>query len=115
MDQRGRPMKAVAAATSADDVADLIQDVYLANGLLADEVERIRGGRSSVDHATIERLSRMADTLRPGAAARARLSELDAQLVLAGTAIWVCRREAAAVAAGHEPYRWDSTIGEAQP
>lgn len=113
MDQQGRRIQSV-DATSADDVADLIQEVYVANGLLAHEVERIRGAHTSVDHATIERLSRMTDTLRPGAAARARLSELDAQLVLAGTAIWVSRREADALAAEGEPFRWDSPAGEAR-
>jgi hypothetical protein len=72
-------------------VADLLDEVYAANGLLADEIDRILGSRAAVSQSTIDLFTRLADRLQPGATARSRLSSLDPCLVLAGTRVWMAR------------------------
>ena len=73
-------------------VADLLETVYAANGRMASEVDLILGSRAAVSQATVERFVRLADELRPGAAARAELAQLDPDLLMAGTSLWMRRR-----------------------
>ena len=91
-----------------EQVADLLDEVFAANGLLGDEVDRIVGVRSSVSQITIDRFARLADLLRQGAQARAQLSDLDPARVLAGTKVWMARNRdrAAGSASGPALGRW---------
>ena len=75
-----------------DQVADLLATVAAANGLIAAEADRLSNSRAAVSLATLERLTTLTDELRPGAEARAVLSELDPDLLLAGTSVWLARR-----------------------
>lgn len=96
-------------ASSPKDVADLLDVVAQANDRLAAEVDRILGTRAAVSDITVNRLVKLADELRPGAAARAELralSELDTGLLLAGMSCWLDRRRAASPAAALAAQRW---------
>ncbi len=88
MDSIGHPI-----ATAAQ-VADLLAAVAAANGRIAAEADRSAGSRAAVSLATIDRLTRLADELRPAAAARAQLAQLDPELLLTGTSVWLGRRRA---------------------
>ena len=92
------------------DVADLLDVVAEANDRLAFEVDRLLGKRAAVSDTTVDRLVRLADELRPGAAARAELralSELDTELLLAGMACWLDRRRGTSSgAAARAAHRW---------
>lgn len=79
---------------SPNDVAmvvDLLNTVYQANERMAVELDRLTASRSSVSDADVQAFLRLADELRPGAAARARLAELDNDLQVAGAAEWIAR------------------------
>jgi hypothetical protein len=97
--------------TTADQVADLLATVADANGRIAAEADRISNSRAAVSVATVNRLTRLADGLRPGARARAQLAEIDPDLLLAGTSVWLTRRRqapasGAASAAARAAARW---------
>lgn len=87
-------MRPSAPVTTAEQVADLLAAVAAANGLMAVETDRITSSRATVSLATLDRLTRLTAELRPGAQARAQLSELDPELPLAGTSVWLARRRA---------------------
>jgi hypothetical protein len=105
MDERRQP---IGDDCTVEQVADLLDEVYAANGLLADELDRILGSRAAVSQSTIDRFTRLADQLRPGARARAQLSDLDTSRVLAGTKIWMARNRgrSANTASGRAASRW---------
>ena len=107
MDERRQP---IGDDCTVEQVADLLDEVYAANGLLADEMDRILGSRAAVSQSTIDRFTRLAHQLRPGARARARaqLSDLDPSRVLAGTKIWMARNRgrSANTASGRAASRW---------
>ncbi len=93
--------------TTAEQVADLLDVVSEANVRIAAEADRIVNSRVAVSQATVDRLTQLADHLRPGAAARVQLSTLDPSLLLAGTSVWLKRRRRctdSAVARAHA--RW---------
>lgn len=95
-------MQPSASVTTADQVADLLAAVAAANGRIAAEADRIASSRAAVSLSTIDRLTRLADDLRPGAEARAELSRIDPELLLAGTSVWLPRRRhATATPAAH--------------
>ena len=82
-------------ATTPMDVADLLDVIAQANCRLTSEVDRLQGTRAAVRGTTVERLLRLADDLRLGAAARAELSvlaDLDTDVLLAGMSEWLLRR-----------------------
>lgn len=81
----------LAPVVTAEQVADLLEAVAAANDCMAAEAARIAGAQAAVTQATVDRLTRLADQLRPGANARAQLAELEPQLLLAGTALWLRR------------------------
>ncbi|WP_375504475.1 hypothetical protein [uncultured Jatrophihabitans sp.] len=94
---------------TVDLVADLLATVAAANGLIAAEADRISNSRAVVSLATLERLATLTAELRPGAEARAVLAELDPDLLLAGTSVWLARRRSAAAgpsAAARAATRW---------
>jgi hypothetical protein len=80
-------------ALSVEQVADLLDEVYAANGLLAEEMDRISSSRAAVSQATVDRFLRLAEQLRDGAQARATQSDLDPSLLLAGASAWRARRQ----------------------
>lgn len=84
---------------TAEQVADLLETVYTANGRMAAEVDLILGSRAAVSPSTVDRFARLADELRPAAAARAELAALESDLLKAGTALWMRRRRTAAATA----------------
>jgi acyl-CoA reductase-like NAD-dependent aldehyde dehydrogenase len=84
----------IATVTTATQVADLLAAVAAANGRLAAEADRIANSRAAIRLATIDRLTRLGDDLRPAATARAQLAQLDPELLLAGTSVWLARRRA---------------------
>jgi hypothetical protein len=102
----------VHSAPTVEQVADLLDEVYAANGLLAEEVDRIIGSRAAVSQATVERFARLAEQLRGGAQARATLSALDPALLLAGASAWTARRHArdSATAARRAAARWSGEV-----
>jgi hypothetical protein len=73
-------------------VVDLIEVVYQANGRMAAALDRLTASRASVSDACIEAFLRLAEDLRPGAAARARLACVDNETQIAGAAAWIARR-----------------------
>lgn len=73
-------------------VVDLLNTVYQANERMAAELDRLTASRSSVSDADVQAFLRLADELRPGAAARSRLAELDNDLQVAGAAEWIAQR-----------------------
>jgi hypothetical protein len=89
-------MQPSAPVTTADQVADLLAAVAAANGRIATEADRITTSRAAVSLSTIDRLTRMADDLRPGVEARGQLAQIDPELLLAGTSVWLSRRRDAA-------------------
>jgi hypothetical protein len=105
MDERWQP---IGCDCTVEEVADLLDEVYAANGLLADELDCILGSRAAVSQGTIDRFTRLADRLRPGARARAQLSGLDPSRVLAGTKVWMARNHerSANSASGRAASHW---------
>ena len=91
---------------SAEQVADLLETVYAANGRMASEVDLILGSRAAVSQATVDRFARLADELRPGAAARAALAAIDPDLLMAGTSLWMRRRRETGTAGARAAVRW---------
>lgn len=79
-------------ALTVDQVADLLAMVAAANGRISAEADLITNSRAAVSLATLDRLSKLTAELRPGAEARAVLSDLDPDLLLAGTSVWLARR-----------------------
>lgn len=89
-------------ATTPKDIADLLDVVAQANSRLTSEVDRLLGSRAAVSGTTVDRLLRLADDLRPGAAARTELSalaDLDTDVLLAGMSEWLLRRRCPSTAA----------------
>ena len=89
-------------AATPKDVADLLDVVARANSRLTSEVDRLLGSRAAVSGTTVDRLLRLADDLRPGAAARTELSalaDLDTDVLLAGMSEWLLRRRCPSTAA----------------
>lgn len=72
----------------SERVADLLEVLHVANGLMGAEIDRLLGSRASVSPATVECLGRLAAELRPGAAAKARLAAIDLEVLLAGARVW---------------------------
>jgi hypothetical protein len=89
-------MQPTAPAPTVEQVADMLATLAAANGLIAAEADRLSTSRAAVSLATLDRLTALTAQLRPGAEARAVLSELDPELLLAGTSMWLTRRRAAA-------------------
>jgi hypothetical protein len=81
-------------AAAAGQVADLLDTVHEANARIAAEIDRVIGCRAAVSQTTIDRFIRLAAQLSPGNRARAALSELDPDLLLAGVSVWTARRRA---------------------
>jgi hypothetical protein len=82
-------------ATTPKDLADLLDVIAQATCRLTSEVDRLQGRRAAVRGTTVERLVRLADDLRPGAAARAELpvlADLDTDVLLAGMSESLLRR-----------------------
>ena len=89
-------------AATPKDVADVLDVVAQANSRLTSEVDRLLGSRAAVSGTTVDRLLRLADDLRPGAAARTELSaltDLDTDVLLAGMSEWLLRRRCPSTAA----------------
>jgi hypothetical protein len=75
-----------------EHVVALLEVVYQANGRMAAELDRLAASRASVSDASVTVLLRLAEDLRPGAAARERLAELEQEVQVAGAAEWIARR-----------------------
>jgi hypothetical protein len=75
-----------------EHVVALLEVVYQANGRMAAELDRLAASRASVSEASVIGLLRLAEDLRPGAAARAQLAELEHEVQIAGAAEWIARR-----------------------
>jgi hypothetical protein len=75
-----------------EHVVALLEVVYQANGRMAAELDRLASSRTSVSEASVTGLLRLAEDLRPGAAARTQLAALDQELQVAGAAEWIARR-----------------------
>lgn len=87
----GHAGRTAAPEPTAEQVADLLEAVADANGWMAIELDGTLSSRAAVSQATVDRFSRLAEQLRPGASARARLSNLDPGLLLAATSVWMSR------------------------
>lgn len=107
-------MQPTTPPVTVDQVADLLTTVAAANGLVAAEADRISSSRAAVSLATLERLTRLTAELRPGAEARALLSELDPDLLLAGTSVWLARRRSAAASHSTDSRSADSRSAAAR-
>ena len=92
MNASSDPGQAAADRAQIEHVVALLEVVYRANGLLAAELDRLASSRASVSDASVTGLLRLAEDLRPGAAARAHLAALDPELQVAGAAEWIARR-----------------------
>ncbi len=96
----------VSAVMTAQQVADLLEAVLTANGHIAAEAARIADSDQLVSQAIVDGLISLGQRLRPGAEARARLGATDPQLLLAGTAVWLARKQGSGSAAGRARFRW---------
>lgn len=92
MNASSDPGQAAADRTQIEHVVALLEVVYRANGVLADELDRLASSRASVSDAGVAGLLRLAEDLRPGAAARAQLAAFDPELQVVGAAEWIARR-----------------------
>ena len=90
-DRAGHAGRTAVPEPMAEQVADLLEAVADANGWMAIELDGILSSRATVSQATVDRFGRLAEQLRPGASARARLSNLDPDLLLAATSLWLSR------------------------
>lgn len=86
------PRQAATDPTQIEHVVALLEVVYRANGLLATEVDRIASSRAAVSDASVIGLLRLAEDLRPGAAARSQLAAFDPEVQVAGAVEWIARR-----------------------
>lgn len=102
----GHAGRTAAPEPTAEQVADLLEAVADANGWMAIELDGILSSRATVSQATVDRFSRLAEQLRPGASARARLSNLDPDLLLAATSLWMSRRQPVPSATARAQTRW---------
>lgn len=84
------------ADPTAAAVADLIDAVEAAAGLLAEELDGIAASRAPVSEGTALRLEVLAARLRPAVRMRARLGDLEPAALEAGVRVWVARRGAPA-------------------
>ena len=105
-DRAGHAGRTAAPEPTAEQVADLLEAVADANGSMAIESGGILSSRAAVSQATVDRFSRLAEQLRPGASARARLSNLNPGLLLAATSLWMSRRQPVQSAAARAQSRW---------
>ena len=105
-DRAGQAGRTAAPEPTAEQVADLLEAVADANGWMAFESGGILSSRAAVSQATVDRFSRLAEQLRPGASARARLSNLDPNLLLRATSLWMSRRRPVQSAAARAQTRW---------
>mgnify|MGYP001078788950 CR=1 FL=1 len=97
----------VLAVTTAGQVADLLEAVMTANGHIAAEAARIAESDLLVSQAMVDRLTSLGQRLRPGAEARTRLAAAGPQLLLAGTAVWLTRRQQGTGSAAQRAHaRW---------
>ncbi|MCW2530157.1 MAG: hypothetical protein JWM76_5017 [Pseudonocardiales bacterium] len=94
MDEKTSRRQRAANASRVEQIADLLDEVCAANGLLAKEVARASRTSSLVNLKTSHHCIRLADQQRPGSKARAALSTLDPHVVLAGTSVWMARHRA---------------------
>jgi hypothetical protein len=79
------------SAPTINEVADLLDAVADASRRVAAEVDRLAVSDIPISQATVDRLARLAEQVRPGARARVRLSQLEPALLLAGTSVWLNR------------------------
>ena len=95
-------------ALTLNDVADLLDAVADANRRVAAEVDRLAVSPVPITQATVDRLTILAQQVRPGARARTQLSQLDPTLLLAGTSVWLTRwrRPKSQSAAARAQARW---------
>ena len=105
-DRAGHAGRTAAPEPTAEQVADLLEAVADANGWMAIELDGILSSRAAVIQATVDRFSRLAEQLRPGASAWARLSNLNPGLLLAATSLWMSRRQPVQSAAARAQSRW---------
>lgn len=105
MDERRRP---IGADCAVEHVADLLEEVYAANGLLVDQMDPILGSWATVSRSTIDRSIGLADQLRCGVRVRAQLCGLDPSRVLAGTKVWMAlnRERSTNPASDRGIFRW---------
>lgn len=75
-----------------EQVVALLEVVYQANGRMAAELDRFASSQASVSEASVSGLLRLAEDLRPGAAARTQLAELEQEVQIAGAEEWITRR-----------------------
>ena len=81
--------------TTAIQVADLLAVIAEANARVATEAGHLIGALGPDSLGNLDRLSQLADELRPGLEARAQLSRIEPRLLLAGTSVWLGRRRQA--------------------
>lgn len=75
-----------------ENAVALLDIVYRADVLFADELDRLASSRASVSDASVTGLLRLAEDLRPGAAAHAQLAAFDPEVQVAGATEWIARR-----------------------
>jgi hypothetical protein len=80
--------------TAAGQVADLLDPVYEANARTGAEVGHLVGSSLAVSQTADDRFLGLSVDPPTGATARAALSVLDSELLLAGVFVWLSRRRA---------------------
>lgn len=97
---------------SDEQIADLLATVAGAGEVFSGEVRSL-ARQGGVNQATVDRLARLAEQVRCGARARARLATVDPADLLAGTAVWIERRRPlTANARARASARWSRPGGE---
>ncbi len=84
---------------SAAEVADVLTTIAAADQQLALAMDAISVSSSPVSCSTVVTLERLLFVLRPAAAERLRLSQVDPAVLRAGLRLWVTREASAPTAA----------------
>lgn len=77
--------------SGADDVADMLDELYAANRLLVDELDRILESSPAAGTAPPSRHGRLAEHLRAGVRARGALAAMESTRMNAGVRVWLDR------------------------
>lgn len=79
---------------SVEQIADMLSVVIWANHLMVDEVDAMASSCKRPALRTVSRLESLLVSLRPVADARAGLTQMDGELLLAGFEMWAGRQRA---------------------
>lgn len=88
---RGPESDPTPAAPTSEEVADQLETLAAAHAWLLAEQRLIASGGVRLSQVLVDRLVALGNRMRPAAQIRARLRQVDPELLLAGMAVWLRR------------------------